>query len=143
MAQKSLDWAEKYRPSTLADVQGNDSAVEKLVRWAKTWEEHRKPALLVGPPGVGKTSAALALAGDLDWDVLELNASDQRTASVIQQVAGEAALSGTFFGVEGRRVVILDEADNLHGNSDRGGARAITELSAKARQPIILIVNDQ
>jgi len=142
MTKKSLDWAEKYRPSTLGEVAGNDSAVKKLVEWARTWEEHRRPALLVGPPGVGKTSAAHALANDMDWEVMEMNASDQRTASMIQEVAGEAALTGTFSGTTGRRVIILDEADNLHGNKDRGGARAISDLAGRARQPIILIVND-
>jgi len=38
--------------------------------------------------------------------------------------------------------VILDEADNIHGNYDRGGASAITELVKESGQPIVLIAND-
>ena len=36
----------------------------------------------------------------------------------------------------------MDEADNLQGTSDRGGAKAIIECIKNARQPIVLIAND-
>jgi len=137
------DWTEKYRPSSLEEVRGNDSAVEELREWAETWPDHREAVILQGSPGVGKTSAAHALAADLGWDVVELNASDQRTADVVERVAGEAAASGTLAaGASGRKLVLLDEADNLHGNVDRGGARAITELVKSAAQPVVLVANE-
>ncbi|MFC6771571.1 replication factor C large subunit, partial [Halorubrum pallidum] len=41
-----------------------------------------------------------------------------------------------------RQLVILDEADNIHGNYDRGGASAITKLVKESGQPIVLIAND-
>ncbi|MFB6133351.1 MAG: replication factor C large subunit [Halanaeroarchaeum sp.] len=137
------DWTEKYRPRSLSEVRGNDSARDDFEEWARTWDEHREAVVLHGRPGVGKTSAAHALANDMGWDVIELNASDQRTASVIERVAGEAARSGTLEGgTGGRKLVILDEADNLHGNVDRGGAAAITRLVKDASQPIVLIANE-
>jgi len=74
-----------------------------------------------------------ALARDLSWEVIELNASDQRTASVIERVAGSAASMNTFFG--GKRLIILDEADNLHGTADRGGMRAIAGIIKSTFQP--------
>jgi replication factor C large subunit len=137
------DWTETYRPETLAEVRGNDKACEQLREWADSWDAHREAAVLYGSPGIGKTSAAHALASDMGWDTIELNASDQRTASVVERVAGEAARSGTLTaGGRGRRLVILDEADNLHGNVDRGGSGAITQLVKDAGQPIVLIAND-
>jgi replication factor C large subunit len=79
----------------------------------------------------------------MGWPTIELNASDSRTKDVINQVAGEAAKSGTLSaGGSGRRLVIMDEADNIHGNSDRGGARAIGSLVKEASQPMILIANE-
>jgi replication factor C large subunit len=138
-----MDWTEKYRPSTLAEVRGNDSARDEFREWAETWDEHREAVIVHGSPGVGKTSAAHALAADLGWPTIELNASDSRTKDVIERVAGEATKSGTLSGGgEGRRLVILDEADNVHGNADRGGARAITALVTEAGQPTVLIAND-
>ncbi len=138
-----MDWTEKYRPSSLSELRGNDKARDKLREWANSWENHREAVIIHGPPGIGKTSAAHALAADLGWPTIELNASDSRTKDVIERVAGEAAKSGTLTaGGGGRRLVIMDEADNIHGNADRGGARAITSLVKEAGQPMILIAND-
>ena len=138
-----VDWTEKYRPASLAEIRGNDSARDALQEWADTWEAHREAVILHGSPGVGKTSAAHALAADKGWPTIELNASDSRTKDVIERVAGEAARSGTLTaGESGRRLVVLDEADNLHGNVDRGGTRAITALVKEASQPMVLIAND-
>ncbi|MEF8853653.1 MAG: replication factor C large subunit, partial [Haloarculaceae archaeon] len=138
-----MDWTEKYRPSSLAEIRGNDKARDALREWAETWDDHREAVILHGSPGVGKTSSAHALANDMGWPTIELNASDSRTRDVIERVAGEAAKSGTLSaGGSGRRLVILDEADNLHGNVDRGGTRAITSLVKEASQPMVLIAND-
>jgi len=118
---RCVDWAEKYRPASLSDVLGNDAAVKALKKWAEAFGSGRKAAILYGGPGVGKTSAALALAHDMGWDYIEMNASDQRTKDAINKVAGSASKTGTFGGTNERRLLILDEADNLHGNYDRGG----------------------
>ncbi|WP_423744329.1 replication factor C large subunit (plasmid) [Haladaptatus sp. SPP-AMP-3] len=137
------DWTEKYRPTTLSEVRGNNKARDKLKQWADTWEDHGDAVILHGSPGVGKTSAAHALANDMGWPTIELNASDQRTGDVVKRVAGEAAKSGTLTGgTAGRRVVIMDEADNLTHNADRGGSRAITDVVKSANQPLILIANE-
>jgi replication factor C large subunit len=138
-----VDWTEKYRPSTLSEVRGNNTARDEMLDWAKTWDDHGDAVILHGSPGVGKTSAAHALANDMGWPTIELNASDQRTGGVIKRIAGEAAKSGTLTGgTAGRRLVILDEADNLTHNADRGGSRAITEVVKSASQPLVLIANE-
>lgn len=158
-------WAEKYRPKHLAEVLGNPQAVEALRAWAQAWAEGhptRKAILLHGPPGAGKTSAAHAVAHDLGWGVIELNASDVRSGPAIRKVAGAGALhetfsdTGEFFSSSKgkRKLIILDEADNLYERggedatvgeenfSDRGGRRAILDTIAASQQPIILIAND-
>jgi replication factor C large subunit len=138
-----MDWTEKYRPSSLSELRGNNKARDKLREWAETWDDHREAVVLHGSPGVGKTSAAHALAEDMGWPTIELNASDSRTKDVIERVAGEAAKSGTLTaGGQGRRLVVLDEADNIHGNADRGGSRAVTSLVKEANQPMVLIANE-
>ena len=93
------DWTEKYRPASLAQVVGNDRAVRTMRRWADSWENgapKKKALVLKGEPGTGKTSAALALAEDYGWDVIEMNASDHRNADSIRRVAGLGAVSETF-----------------------------------------------
>lgn len=139
----AIEWAEKYRPRTLGDVVGNKKAVQDLRKWAEEWQSgtpEKRAVILYGPAGIGKTSSAHALAMDMDWEVIELNASDQRTAGVIEKVAGSAASMNTLFG--GKRLIILDEADNLHGTADRGGMKAIAGIIKTTLQPILLIAND-
>lgn len=158
------DWTEKYRPKTLHDVVGNERAIATLRAWARQWSDNKIPkkraVILSGKPGVGKTSSALALAFEFGWIPLELNASDARNAVMIKKIATSGALHETFdnqglflfSGGGGRKLIILDEADNLYERSektysdkdlsDRGGKRAILETIRITRQPIVLIVND-
>ncbi len=137
-----IAWTEKYRPETLSDIIGNYKAVTELKKWAENWNVHKKTAIIYGPPGIGKTSAAYALANDMGWETIELNASEQRTADIIQKIVGSAAQTGTFGGTSGRRLIILDEADNIYGDVDRGGVKAIMEMVKKTNQPIVLIANE-
>lgn len=149
----SDDWTELYRPKSLKDVVGNPKAIKDLKEWAIAWENGVPPkrvAVFIGPPGVGKTSAALALANEMGWGVVEMNASDQRNGEAIRDVALRGALSDTFTDSgeylshrQGRKkLIIMDEADNLFGREDKGGVPAIVELITKTMHPVILIVND-
>jgi len=136
-----MDWAEKYRPQRLQDVVGNSGAVRQMYEWARDWTRQKKPLVLYGKPGIGKTSSAHALANDMNWEVVELNASDQRTKAALERVAGSGSTTASLSGAS-RKLILLDEADNLHGQADRGGAKAIVDIIAESRQPIILIAND-
>jgi replication factor C large subunit len=136
-----MDWAEKYRPHHLQDIVGNGPAIRQIADWARSWTRESRPLLLYGKPGIGKTSAALALAEDMEWEVVELNASDQRTKGAIERIAGNSSMTASLTGAY-RKLIILDEADNIHGTADRGGARALIDLIKHSQQPIILIAND-
>ncbi|MEM2900278.1 MAG: replication factor C large subunit [Thermoplasmata archaeon] len=149
----ALDWTEKYRPKGLDEVLGNKSAVHELKEWALAWENgnaDKKAVILAGDPGIGKTSAAHALAYDFGWGVIELNASDARNADVIKRVATTGAVNETFTEngefisskTGGRKLIILDEADNVFGQEDLGGMQQILYTIQETKQPIILIAND-
>lgn len=142
-SETKIEWSEKYRPATLSEIVGNNKPVSDLRAWALQWQHgipDQRAAILHGKPGVGKTTAAHALAHDLDWEVIELNASDQRTASAIKRIAGMASETASMSG--GTRLIILDEADNIHGNADRGGAQALAKIIKETSQPILLTAND-
>jgi len=136
-----MPWTSEYRPNTLQDVVGNSNQISKLKKWADNWSEDSDPVILYGPPGLGKTTSAHALGLDKGWEVMEMNASDKRTGKIINRIAGESSKTASLTGQK-RKLIILDESDNLHGNSDRGGKGAITKTIKNSSQPIILIAND-
>lgn len=141
----TLDWTEKYRPQTLSQVIGHNKAVEELRQWALSWNmgvPKDRAVVIHGRAGIGKTTVAHALGHDMGWEVIELNASDQRTADIIEKVVGSASQMSSLEGAGKKRLVIMDEADNIHGTADRGGEKAIVELIKKTNQPIILIANE-
>jgi replication factor C large subunit len=135
-------WTEKYRPLNLDDVLGNQKAKEQIQEWVEGWEhgEPQKCLLLVGPPGTGKTTLAHLIAEDFS-DKIELNASDKRSYDILLNTIGEASASMSFFG-KGRKLIILDEVDGLHGNEDRGGIRAINKIIKEGHHPLIMMAND-
>ncbi|MCL4346625.1 MAG: replication factor C large subunit [Candidatus Thermoplasmatota archaeon] len=149
-----IPWTEKYRPPTLEDVVGNTAAKNSMRKWAETWKGSRPPAIraliLSGPPGVGKTTSAIALARELGWDYIEMNASDKRSEKEIRRIVipgsetNTFAATGDYYSLEKgkRHLIILDEADNIHSREDKGGIAAISDLIRNTLQPVVLIVND-
>ena len=135
-------WIEKHRPHRIEEVAGNPAAVGELRRWSLDWDRgrRRKPLLLHGPPGTGKSAACYAMAEELGWELVEMNASDLRNRENVERVVGYASISGGLFGR--RRLVLIDEVDSFAGRKDRGGESAVVEILKGAEQPIALTATD-
>lgn len=77
----------------------------------------RKILLLTGPPGFGKTTLAHIAARQAGYNVIEINASDDRTGAVVQSKIGDALDSQAIFNPRPTLVVI----DEIDGVSNAGG----------------------
>jgi replication factor C large subunit len=141
---RRIPWVEKYRPRKLSEVVNQEEAKKALLDWINSWEKgkpSKKAVLLAGPPGIGKTTLAYALANERGYEVLELNASDVRTGERIRQVIGSSMKMGSLFGFRGR-IILFDEVDGLNVREDRGGLAAIVELIRESTWPIITTANN-
>ncbi|MGB6501795.1 MAG: AAA family ATPase [Thermoplasmata archaeon] len=138
-AGSALPLSERLRPNRLDQIIGNSKARTELRGWAERWKSGtppaRRAAILSGPPGVGKTTAAVALAAEMGWSLVEMNASDARNQSAIERVAGRASVSHSLGEITGsgtphRALILLDEADCLTGR--------ISEPSRTVVEPMVL-----
>lgn len=161
-------WVDKYAPDSMTGVCGNKGLVEKLQNWLRTWHKRHnegfkkagadgtgiyRAAMLHGPPGIGKTTAAHLVAKLEGFDVVESNASDTRSKKLVetglQGVLDTTSLLG-FFAGDGKRVnatkkklvLIMDEVDGMSAG-DRGGVGAMAAMAKKTNIPMILICNDR
>lgn len=163
MAAADALWVDSYAPRDVTEMVANKEATQKVISWLTAWNgldvanAKRKPMLLCGPPGVGKTTTIRIAAAAACYSVVEMNASDKRSASSLVALEEEfGAHTGGFapkaltFGSrshpdgvdEPRRIVlVLEEADGLDGNADRGGVKSMTHLARSASVPVIFTAN--
>ena len=132
-------WSEKYRPQRLIDLIGNEDARKSFVEWFKKCRKGTKPLLLVGPPGIGKTTMANLASRDFNFDMISLNASDVRNKKNIQEILEPVLGNKT---VLGQPMIFIDEVDGIHGRSDYGGVEALINILKESTIPIILAANN-
>ena len=129
-----LPWIEKYRPTKIADILFDDILRSKFNR---IMELKLYPNLiLMGNPGVGKTSTLLAFAKQVTGKyyneaVLELNASDNRgldyiNSSVLYFCKKKISQDNELFN---QKYIIFDEADNITKKAQNALANLMEQYS--------------
>ena len=131
-------WSEKYRPKNIIDLIGNEEVRSDFVDWFTKWKKGTKPILLVGPPGIGKTTLAKLAAKQFGYDLIELNASDVRSKGRIQNILQPILGSESLLG---HPMIFIDEVDGIHGRADYGGAETLIKILKEPTVPILLAAN--
>lgn len=122
-------WVEKYRPTNVSDVilpAEMKATFEAFVK-AKDFPN----LLLAGPRGMGKTSVAKSLVREVGGESIVINGSLERNIDVIRERVLQFVSSVSMLN-DGRKYVILDEADGLNALTQPALKAFIEEYSHNA-----------
>ncbi|XP_076749848.1 enhanced level of genomic instability 1 [Xylocopa sonorina] len=179
------NWTHKYRPKSSREVVGNEEAVTKLKEWllnqrtTYTNEDvssddefyssessnskvggNNQVAVLLGPHGCGKTASVYAIAEELGYTVLELNASSRRTGKKLLKEYEEATKSHQIKKGEQKSVfcnvvsdeitprkipqysLILIEDIDIVFEEDEGFISATYQLVSNSKRPVVMTCRD-
>jgi hypothetical protein len=137
-------WSETKRPEFLDGIVGHAEAKTRLRAYLET-PPHTKSILLHGPPGIGKTTLALAASRSCGYETLELNASRSLRSfadieSLTQSCQNTRSISSLLRGDQMPMCLVLDEVDGSDPHAQRKLVEWLTTTPRKV--PVLLTCNE-
>ncbi|KAJ1309444.1 hypothetical protein OPQ81_006220 [Rhizoctonia solani] len=149
-------WVDRYRPKCFTDLLGDERVHRETMAWLKEWDQcvfgrrkrrtlkqdanegpqyqdeygrpREKILLLSGPPGLGKTTLAHIVGKQAGYGVTEINASDARTGSIVDDKIRPVLESGTAMGSNKPVLMVIDEIDGATGDNASGFVNKLIQI---------------
>ncbi len=123
-----FDWANRYRPNSVSECILPKEIKDRFQSYVN--EKNIPNLILNGPPGIGKTSIAMAMMEEIDADFIKINSSLKKGIDVIRNEIMDFASSASF--KDGRKYIILDEGDGILKSSQEALKSFIEEFASNA-----------
>lgn len=125
--QNEIVWAQKYRPRTVDECILPKGTKKEFLGFI---ESNQIPNLLCSSttPGTGKTTVILALAKQLNFDTMMINASLDNGIDTVRNQIVQFSSSISFD--HSRKLIFLDEADQLSMNAQTALRGTMEEFSS-------------
>lgn len=125
----------EHKPQNIAEYIGHDSPNSPLFYLDEWTADSPQCLLFYGQPGLGKTTAAYLIAKELNLDIVELNASDERGIDAVRTKIKEMAFSTSLWSA---RLILLDECEGM----TKPAQEALKRMMEKSNCWWILTCND-
>eukprot|EP00698_Gefionella_okellyi_P001313 TRINITY_DN11256_c0_g1_i1.p1 TRINITY_DN11256_c0_g1~~TRINITY_DN11256_c0_g1_i1.p1 ORF type:complete len:698 (+),score=179.72 TRINITY_DN11256_c0_g1_i1:24-2117(+) len=144
--QDGLLWVDKYGPKSFRDLITDGPAARKVMEWMVQWSKavaenknfpEQRVLLLAGQPGIGKTTLARVAAQQNKFEVLEINASADRSPALLKQ---RITMSASLKSVTGQPLCVL--VDELDGPCADVVADLATNTKTPLMRPVICTSNE-
>lgn len=125
MQNDNFIWCESYRPKTVQEC----ILPEHLKKPFQQYVDNKQipNLILTGTSGVGKTSVARAMCEEIGLDYILINGSVESGIDTLRVTITGFATSVSLFS--GRKVIIVDEADNLTSAAQLGFRGVIEDVA--------------
>ena len=141
--QTRLMWSETRRPLFLEDVIGHTEVKTRLTSYLQT-KPYKSVFLLHGPPGIGKTTLALASIRSCGMEPIEINAtqtmrSHEDVAKLVASYRSGRSISSMIRGDSKASCLVLDEIDGSDSHAQR---KLVEWIDGERTLPILFTCNE-
>lgn len=123
-------WSEKHFPKVNEIPQPVEELKNSILK--------KQHIFIYGPTGTGKTSAVYSIARELNYEIIETNASDYRNKESIKECITNSSKNLSLFSKS--KIILVDEID-LTTQRDYGCIPEILKVLPGSKYPIIFTAN--